>query len=110
MAGAVSESELYSGMGSLQARREGGASVRALLRLRWPRVKRSRGGETTCDGWVAGSHAVAHGDVEFELEVDPSSKSACWSKSEISPNLPASLRTMCGSRTGGWLLPCVMSD
>jgi hypothetical protein len=21
-----------------------------------------------------------------------------------------SLRTMCGSRTGGWLLPCVMSD
>jgi hypothetical protein len=20
------------------------------------------------------------------------------------------LRTMCGSRTGGWLLPCVMSD
>jgi hypothetical protein len=23
---------------------------------------------------------VAHGDVEFELEADPSSKSACWSK------------------------------
>jgi hypothetical protein len=30
------------------------------------------------------------GDVEFELETDPSSKSECWSKSEISPNLPAS--------------------
>jgi hypothetical protein len=30
------------------------------------------------DGWVAGSHAIAHGDVEFELESDPSSKSACW--------------------------------
>jgi hypothetical protein len=22
----------------------------------------------------------------------------------------ADLRTMCGSRTGGWSLPCVMSD
>jgi hypothetical protein len=22
----------------------------------------------------------------------------------------ANLRTMCGSRTGGWSLPCVMSD
>jgi hypothetical protein len=22
----------------------------------------------------------------------------------------ALMRTMCGSRTGGWLLPCVMSD
>jgi hypothetical protein len=31
---------------------------------------------------------MAHGDVEFELEADPSSKSACWLKSEISPNLP----------------------
>jgi hypothetical protein len=34
VAGAVSESELYSGTGSLPARREEGASVRALLRLR----------------------------------------------------------------------------
>jgi hypothetical protein len=33
---------------------------------------------------------MAHGDVKFELEMDPSSKSAFWSKSEISPNLPAS--------------------
>jgi hypothetical protein len=33
---------------------------------------------------------VAHGDVEFELEADPGSKSAFWSKSEISSNLPAS--------------------
>jgi hypothetical protein len=24
--------------------------------------------------------------------------------------VPPSLRTMCGSRTGGWSLPCVMSD
>jgi hypothetical protein len=30
------------------------------------------------DGLVAGSHATAHGDVEFELEADPDSKSACW--------------------------------
>jgi hypothetical protein len=30
------------------------------------------------DGSVAGSHAMAHGDVEFELEADPDSKSACW--------------------------------
>jgi hypothetical protein len=74
--GAVSESELYSSTGSLKARREEGASVRALLRLRGPRLERSRGGDTTCDGWAAGSHAIAHGDVEFELEVDLSSKLA----------------------------------
>jgi hypothetical protein len=24
------------------------------------------------------SHAVTHGDVEFELEADPDSKLACW--------------------------------
>jgi hypothetical protein len=48
--GAVSESELYSGTGSLPARREEGTSVRALLRMRGPRVERSRGGGTTCDG------------------------------------------------------------
>jgi hypothetical protein len=34
--GAVSESELYSGTGSLPARREEGASVRALLKMRGP--------------------------------------------------------------------------
>jgi hypothetical protein len=33
---------------------------------------------------------MAHGDVEFELEVDSSSKSAWWLKIEISPNLLAS--------------------
>jgi hypothetical protein len=33
---------------------------------------------------------VTHGDVEFELEADLSSKSVCWSKSEISPNLSVS--------------------
>jgi hypothetical protein len=33
---------------------------------------------------------MAHGDVEFELEADSSSKSAWWLNSEISPNLPAS--------------------
>jgi hypothetical protein len=26
------------------------------------------------------------------------------------PKTIAEMRTMCGSRTGGWLLPCVMSD
>jgi hypothetical protein len=30
------------------------------------------------DGPVAGSHAMTHEDVEFELEADPDSKSACW--------------------------------
>jgi hypothetical protein len=28
----------------------------------------------------------------------------------INLELNAHLRTMCGSRTGGWSLPCVMSD
>jgi hypothetical protein len=37
----------------------------------------------------------------------------CESKFEISVLYSYSnsnLRTMCGSRTGGWSLPCVMSD
>jgi hypothetical protein len=50
VAGAVSKSELYSGTGSLPARREEGAPVRALQRLRGPRVERSRDGGTICDG------------------------------------------------------------
>jgi hypothetical protein len=74
----VSESESYLGIISLPARRVVGAFEWALLTLRGPRAKRSRSGEAARDGWVAGSHAIAHGDVEFELESDPSSKSACW--------------------------------
>jgi hypothetical protein len=43
---------------------------------------------------------MAHGDVEFELEADSSSKSVWWLKSEISPNLPTSSRvTTSGSVT-----------
>jgi hypothetical protein len=34
--------------------------------------------ESAHDGSVASSHAIAHGDVEFELEADPNSKLACW--------------------------------
>jgi hypothetical protein len=29
---------------------------------------------------------------------------------EACPRVPPHVRTMCGSRTGGWSLPCVMSD
>jgi hypothetical protein len=29
---------------------------------------------------------------------------------DIHPSVCGHLRTMCGSRTGGWSLPCVMSD
>jgi hypothetical protein len=50
MAGAVSESELYSGTGFLPARRKEGAPMRALQGLRGPRVERLWDGETTCDG------------------------------------------------------------
>jgi hypothetical protein len=73
----VLESESYSGTISLPFRRIVGAFVWALLTLRGPRVKRSRSGEAACDGWVADLHTIAHGDVEFELESNPSSKSAC---------------------------------
>jgi hypothetical protein len=47
--GVVSESELYSGTGSLPARREEGAPVWARLRMRGARVERSRSGGTACD-------------------------------------------------------------
>jgi hypothetical protein len=72
------ESESYSGTISLPARRVMGAFEWALLALRGPRAKCSRSGGAARDGWVADSHVIAHGDVEFELELDPSSKSACW--------------------------------
>jgi hypothetical protein len=62
----------------------------ALLALQRPYGKCSWSGESAHDCSVAGSHAMAHGDVEFELESDPSSKSACLLKSEISPNFPVS--------------------
>jgi hypothetical protein len=60
------------------ARRAERASAWALLALQRPYGKCSWSGEFTHDGSIAGSHAVAHGDVKFELEADPSSKSACW--------------------------------
>jgi hypothetical protein len=31
-------------------------------------------------------------------------------KKYLAPESSAAVRTMCGSRTGGWSLPCVMSD
>jgi hypothetical protein len=71
-------SESYSGTISLPPRRVVGAFEWALLTLRGPRAKRSRSGEVPRDGWVAGFHVIAHGDVEFELESYPSSKSMCW--------------------------------
>jgi hypothetical protein len=49
-----------------------------LLALQRPYGKCSWSGKSAHDGLVAGSHAVAHEDVEFELEADPNSKSACW--------------------------------
>jgi hypothetical protein len=45
--------------------------------LQRPNGKCSWSGVSTHDGAVADSHAVTHGDVEFELEADPDSKSAC---------------------------------
>jgi hypothetical protein len=62
---------------SLPARLAVGAFAWALLTLRGPREERSQSGEAARDGWVADLHAIAHGDVEFELELDPGSKSAC---------------------------------
>jgi hypothetical protein len=41
-------------------------------------VKCSWSGTSAHDGSVASSHAMAHGDVEFELEADPDSKSVYW--------------------------------
>jgi hypothetical protein len=76
--GTVLESESYSGTISLPTRRAVGAFMWALLMLRGPRVNRSRSGEAARDGWVADSHTIAHGDVEFELKSDPNLKSACW--------------------------------
>jgi hypothetical protein len=73
-----SESESYSEAISFPAQREERAFVWALLVMQRQYVKCSWSGESAHDGSIAGSHVMAHGDVEFELESDPSSKSACW--------------------------------
>jgi hypothetical protein len=71
-------SELYSETISFPARRAERAFAWALLVLYRPYGKCSWSGESAHDGSTAGSHAMAHVEVEFELESDPSSKSACW--------------------------------
>jgi hypothetical protein len=68
------ESESYSEAISFLARRAERAFAWALLAMQRPYGKCSWSGEFAHDG----SYAMAHGDVEFELESDPSSKSACW--------------------------------
>jgi hypothetical protein len=35
---------------------------------------------------------------------------SCGGRSPPPQATTTALRTMCGSRTGGWSLPCVMSD
>jgi hypothetical protein len=71
------ESESSSEAISFPARRTERAFAWALLEMQRPYGKCSWSGESAHDGSIAGSHAMAHGDVEFELESDPSSKSAC---------------------------------
>jgi hypothetical protein len=71
------ESKSYSEAISFPARRTERAFAWALLAMQRPYGKFSWSGESAYDGSIAGSHAMAHDDVEFELESDPSSKSAC---------------------------------
>jgi hypothetical protein len=73
-----SESESFSEAISFPARCEERAFAWALLAMQRPYGKCSWSGESAHDGSIAGSHAMAQGDVKFELELDPSSKSACW--------------------------------
>jgi hypothetical protein len=44
----------------------------------WEIGKCSCSGAVSHDGLGAGSHAMTLGDVEFELEANPDSKSASW--------------------------------
>jgi hypothetical protein len=37
-------------------------------------------------------------------------KEAHVGNAQVQARMYATLRTICGSRTGGWSLPCVMSD
>jgi hypothetical protein len=72
------ESESYPEVISFPAWRAERAFAWALLAMRRLYGKCSRSGESAHDASIAGLHAMAHGDVEFELESDQSSKSACW--------------------------------
>jgi hypothetical protein len=53
--------------------------------VEWGNLTRWLGSRLACDDT---------GDVEFELETDPYSKSACWLYSEISPNFPVRVPMM----------------
>jgi hypothetical protein len=69
---------VQSEMISLPAQRAVRAFAWALLALLRPYGKCSWSGKSAHDGSIAYSHAMAHGDVEFELEADPNSKLVCW--------------------------------
>jgi hypothetical protein len=70
------ESESYSKAIFFPARCDERAFTWALLAMQRPYGKCSWSGESAHNGSIAGSHAMAHGDAEFDLESDPSSKSA----------------------------------
>jgi hypothetical protein len=72
------ESESYSEAISFPAWRAERPFAWALLAMQRPCGKCSWSGESAHDGSIAGSYVMAHSDVEFELESDPSLKSACW--------------------------------
>jgi hypothetical protein len=88
--GTTLESEEYSETISLPARRATSASTWALLELQRQYGTCSWRRTIPHDGSEAGSHDSIQGDVEFELEADPISKSATWLQSEHSSNFSMS--------------------
>jgi uncharacterized protein YlxW (UPF0749 family) len=49
--------------------------------------------------------------IDLERELKEVREAAATNKKKLEDELAEEkLRTMCGSRTGGWSLPCVMSD
>jgi uncharacterized protein YlxW (UPF0749 family) len=49
--------------------------------------------------------------IDLERELKEVREAATTDKKKLEDELAEEkLRTMCGSRTGGWSLPCVMSD
>jgi hypothetical protein len=72
--------------------------------IRSPKNRNKLGGSAT--NMLLFKDLIQHLDmIDFPFE----GNHFTWSNIQDDPLL-VKLRTMCGSRTGGWSLPCVMSD
>jgi hypothetical protein len=71
---------------------------------------RTRGELLANPTMILAAEAATEGAPTMGLAGEPGAEATVADEATRTATPPALLRTMCGSRTGGWSLPCVMSD